>query len=92
MTDFEAEEYIDIDEEPCIKIRDISPCKTCEFYPEKHEIFDPTYDSLIDTEYIPNDQCPMSVDFDWEIPVEVWENITCAVGCGCWKQRKSLLT
>ena len=87
MTDFEAAGFIDIDTIKPIRISDTSPCLLCVWYPEKQEIPDPAYDSLVDTQYIPNDNCPMSLEQFADISVEEIEFLTSVLGCRCWRQK-----
>ena len=87
MTDFEAAEYIDTDTTRPIRISETSPCVLCLWQPEKYEVSNPAYDSLTDIEYIPNNNCPMSLEEFAEISVEEVEFLTSVLGCRCWRQK-----
>jgi hypothetical protein len=47
-----------------------SPCRKCEYYPAG-SIF--------------HDKCPQSIPliFNWDVPIDVWEEITLRIGCKC---------
>jgi len=64
-----------------MRIRETSPCISCKNYP------DITETNETDIEYAPSDECPMSIDIDFDLPLDVWETVTCLTGCSCWRQK-----
>ena len=68
-----------------MKIREASPCETCKQEPV--EKGDDDGDGVTDYYFDLNEECPMSMDIDCDIPIETWYDITRLTGCSCWRQK-----